>query len=368
MTEILSGSWRAEPGAAEVSEASLAAALPVVTGTGASGLAWNRVKRNEDLRETGPAQELRQHARMLALDVARQEAGLSALFRLMQGAGVAPLLFKGCAVAQHYGAPHLRAMGDVDLCAPPGRFDELAELFAREGFVEIARVSGEAHGRAVMLAAPVGWPSHDLLIDLHERFDSFSIDSLEDVFSRAGEMRIEGAAVRAPALEDHLRIAAIHFLRDGGWRPSSLCDVGAMLESLPATFDWDLCLGAHPRRRRWIAASFELAHVLVGARLETMPTECRFRDLPPWLGATVLGAWEKPVSWYLPRAPFRATMRRGPARVPAEIRARWPNGIRASLELGADVSRLPRWPYQLLCFVKTVGGFASRGLPAGALR
>ena len=362
ITEILSGSWRVRPGAARLSEAALAAALPVLTSTGASGLAWNRVKHNPDLSATGPARELRQHAKILVLEAARHEAALCELFRLMQGAGLAPLLFKGRAVAQHYDEPHLRAMGDVDLCAPPGRFDDLAELFRRKGFLEITRVSGEAHGRAVLLSAPAAWPSKRLLVDLHQRFDRFAVDKLEDVFARARSLEFGGVRLPTPALEDHLRILAIHFLRDGGWRASSLCDIGAVLERLPSEFDWDLCLGADRRRRRWIAATFELAHALLGARLDGMPPERRIRAMPRWLGATVLSAWEKPFSHHAPRVAFRKTLRRHLSHVPAEILARWPNGIRASMELDADLNRLPRWPYQLLYLGRALGHFTWRGL------
>lgn len=368
MTAILGGTWRAQPGVAEVSEASLTAFLPVLISAGASGLAWNKVKHNADLCATEPAQELRQYARMLALDVARQEAGLSALFRLMQGAGFAPLLFKGWAVAQYYDALHLRAMGDVDLCAPSGRFDELADFFSRQGFIEITRVSGEVHGRAVLLAAPADWPSKRLLVDLHERFDRFAFDELKEVFARARSLKLEGISLPTPALEDHLRILAVHFLRDGGWRAPSLCDIGAVLERVPSDFDWELCLGTHPRRRRWIAASFELAHVLLGARLDAMPQEYRLRNVPGWLSATVLRAWEKPFSHHAPRISFGKILRRHPAHVLSEIRARWPNAVRASMELDAELNWLPRWPYQLLYLGRAAGRFGWHFLADNAQR
>ena len=52
--------------------------------------------------------------------------------------------------------------------------------------------------------------------------------------------------------------------------------------------------------------------------------------------------------------------------VPEEALARWPNGIRASVELNAPFTRLPRWPYQLLFFARSICRFAVRGLSAGA--
>lgn len=361
----LRGAWRAEPDLPTVSESSLTASLPVLTSTGAAGLAWNRVKRDPGLSVTEPALELRRHAQALALEAACHEAALGDLVDLFDSAGISPLLFKGRVLAQHYGQPHLRAMGDVDLCAPPGRFDALADLLRGHGFRELNSAASTEHGRALLLMAPVEWPGKRLLVDLHERLEEFFMAPLEDVFARARPMPFAAHSVLVPAPEDHLRIVAIHFLRDGGWRPSALCDVGALLESIPPAFDWDLCLGTDTRRRRWIGCTFELAHGLLGARLDALPAECRVPNPPRWLSSTVLRAWDKPISHHWARIPFRLVLRKSRFRIPAEALARWPDGIRASVELGAAFTRLPRWPYQLLFFSRAIGRFVWLGFGSG---
>jgi len=288
------------------------------------------------------------------------------LARLFARFEAAPLLFKGWAVAQHYAAPQLRTMGDADLCAPPGRFDELVDSLRRSGFDELGWSPGDRYGRAVTLGSAAGWPGKRLDIDLHERLDKFYLGPLEEVFARARPAGLDGGSILVPAHEDHLRIVAIHFLRDGGWRPSSLCDVGALLESLPDGFDWDVCLGLHARRRRWIACTLDLAHRLLAARLDAVPARDRIEEPPRWLSATALRAWNKPVAHHLARPAFGAILHGDPSRIFAEVLARWPNGVRASVELEAPFTRVPRWPYQLLFFVRAIARFALKAAAARA--
>ena len=366
VSEVLKGCWRLRPDPASISEGSLVASLGVLTSTGAGGLAWNRIKGNSRLAASRSGEDLQRHAQMLALDAARHETALGALAQLFQGARIMPLHFKGWAAAQYYGAVHLRAMGDVDLCAPPGRFDAVDHLLRGEGFRELSSSASPEHGRTVLLRSPAQWPGKRLLVDLHERLDKFFLGPLEEVFSRAQRAQLGSYPLLVPGPEDHLRIVAMHFLRDGGWRASTLCDVGAMLERLPVGFDWDLALGVEPRQRRWIVCTLELASILLGAPLENMPAACRVRKPPSWLRRTVLRSWERPMSHHRARVPFAWILRHHQSSVPEEALARWPNGIRASVELNAPFTRLPRWPYQLLFFARSIGRFAVRGLSAGA--
>lgn len=362
---LLAGSWRARPVPASIPAASLATSLPVLTSTGASGLAWNRIKRDARLSATGPAEALRRHAQALVLETARHETALGCLIERLDGIGIAPVLFKGRAAAQHYAQPHLRPMGDVDLCAHPGRFDDTARFLRSCGFRARSAGAGAGNGRTLLLASPEDWPGRRLLVDLHERLDKFFLGPVEAVFARSRTLRLGERIVPVPAAEDQLRIAAIHFLRDGGWRPLSLCDVAALLESLPPPFDWELCLGPDRRRRRWIACTFELAHALLGADLGAVPAAHRVPDMPSWLSRTVLRAWNKPFARHRPRLAFSSVLRHDRSSLPADALARWPNGIRASIELGAAFTWLPRWPYQFLFFAKGMARFALRASRAG---
>jgi hypothetical protein len=332
-----------------------------LTSTGAAGIAWNRIKHSPSLSASAAGKELRRQAQALVIAAAHHEEAVAELARHLHSAGIAPLHFKGWAVAQYYSQPDLRAMGDADLCAPPGRLHEMVRVLRGRGFTALNSSANAEHGQAILLMSPADWPGRDLLVDVHERLDKFYLKPPEDIFSRARRARLGDCDVLVPSIEDHLRIVAIHFLRDGGWRPSSLCDVGALLEALPSGFDWELCLGDCPRRRRWIACTVELAHQLLGARLDAVPTECQIPDMPSWLSRTVLRAWDKPLSHHRARVRFGWILRDFQSDIFEEVIARWPNGIRASVELEAAFSRAPRWPYQLKLFLRSIWWFTSRG-------
>ena len=366
--DILTGSWRAEPDPLSVSQAALSVSVSVLASTGAGGLAWHRIARNAPLRASSHANQLRSCAQMQVLDAARHDLALGDLTRLFHRHGVEPLLFKGWAMAHHYSERHLRPMGDVDLCAPPGRFDELADLFRRHGFHQLSATASVHNGRTLCLTSPSGSSGKHLMIDLHEGLDKFFLPPLEDVFARAVQLQVGDHSILAPAAEDHLRISAIHFLLDGGWRPLSLCDVAAMLETLPPAFDWDLCLGAEPRRRRWVACTLQLAHELLGARLDDVPECYRVRGMPRWLSATVLREWKKPFSEHHARPRISFVWRHRRYEFVGEILARWPNAIRSTVELDADFTMLPRWPYQLAHFARTIGRFVVRDFRSGLPR
>ena len=92
------------------------------------------------------------------------------------------------------------------------------------------------------------------------------------MFARSESIELGGTSIRVPSAEDHLRLVAIHFLSHGAWRPVWLCDIAAMLEDLPQDFDWDRCLGNEPRIARWVTSVIELAHRLLGACVDRVPS------------------------------------------------------------------------------------------------
>jgi hypothetical protein len=301
---------------------------------------------------------------MQALNAARDDTALSELARLFCESGARPMLFKGWAVAQHYAERHLRPMGDVDLCAPPGRFDEVVDLLLQRGFRRYSALTEAERGRVLGFMSPDGWPGNDLSIDLHERLDRFGLAPLPELFSRAVPRQAGDHEILVPATEDHLRLVVIHYLAHGAWRPLSLCDVAAMVESLPPQFDWDLCFGSVPHRRRWLACTLQLAHDLLAARLDGVPATCR--EVPPeWFRATILREWEKPFSEHHARPNLGYVWRHRPHRLPAELAGRWPNPIRATVEIDGDIGPLPRWPYQLAHFSRSVLRAIATGIRSG---
>jgi hypothetical protein len=352
---ILAGSWRKEPGPTSASLTALSAGAPVLASTGAAGLAWKRIALNPVLRASSDAAQIRSRAQLQVLDAARNEEALGGLARLLHRNDIQPLLFKGWAVARHYSEPHLRPMGDVDLCAPPEQLDELADLLRRHGYREFGS-SDEAHrGRVLCFNSPSELAGKQLQIDLHERLDHFFLPPIDEVFARAAQLQVGEHFFLVPSAEDHLRLVAIHFLLHGDWRALSLCDVAAMLEAVPPSFDWDLCLGAEPRRRRWVVSTLELAHELLGARLDNLPERLRTGQLPGWMKDTVLREWSKPFSDHHVRPQLGYVWRHRRSQFIGEVLARWPNAIRSTVELDADLTQLPRWPFQLAHFMWSVG-------------
>src|SRR5262249_28369141 len=151
----------------------------------------------------------------------KNAASLRFLVELFAEAGLEPLFFKGSVVARHYCESHLRPTGDIDICAPPGRYDEARDLLHR-----CSESPPSNLGFAVKCA-----PGRQVCqVDLHSNLDRFRLPSLEAVFARSESIDLGGTSIRVPSAEDHLRLVAIHFLSHGAWRPVWLCDIAAMLE------------------------------------------------------------------------------------------------------------------------------------------
>src|SRR6185312_10059446 len=86
----------------------------------------------------------------------------------------------------------------------------------------------------------------------------------------------------------------VHFLKHGAWRPLWLCDIGLLLERMPAGFDWAVCLGKDKRRANWILSAAGLAHKLLKAQISDEQIAERAAQVPGWLCESVLKQWERP--------------------------------------------------------------------------
>jgi hypothetical protein len=320
--------------------------------SGTAALAWNRVKGSH-LCQTSHAELFKSENRENVLTQLLQEEALHEAIDLLSAAGSLPLLFKGWAAARFFAVPELRPFGDVDVCVPAAVFSRIATLL-------------EKRADLVSEAGPDGLTFHiengqhiSLTIDLHENLERFHLAPLSDVFDRARKVNIQRSEFLIPCQEDHLRLAAIHFLKDGGWRPLSLCDVAAMVEAASADFDWDLCMGTDPRVAGWIAAAIGLAHRLLGADIDAVPPKYRSQTPPPWLHSTVLKEWRAPFASRVRRPPFNWVLRH-PHRLWHELKARWPNPLIATMTLNQPIDDAPRLPRQLKCFGLSAAQFALR--------
>jgi hypothetical protein len=345
MAAALAGAWRLAPDALALLPHDLAAVAPLLLRTGGGGLGWWRV-RHSGWAPDPATFELQQAYRLHSLQACLHADRLRAALALLRSRGVDAILSKGWAVARLYPEPGLRPYGDLDLCVPPGQGSTAAAVLT------------EAGGRAAG-------------VDLHRGVPELEDRSWEEVYRRSRLARLGDVSVRILGPEDQLRLLCLHLLRHGAWRPLWLCDIGAVVESVPPGFDWDYCLSGHRRLSAWVRCALGLAVRLLGARVA--PPEAVGR-VPRWLRASVLRQWgaelagdshsrdERPLASYLRR----------PAGLLRALRCRWPNPVEAVVKMRAGPStRVPGVLFQLCLAAGRLGQFVSRlaarlGNPGGA--
>jgi hypothetical protein len=352
LSTILTGAWRRAPPAlsSNLAQADLSRTSLLFAYSGTAALAWNRVKRSH-LCQTPQAELFKSANREVALTQLLQEDALHDAIGLLSAAGSLPLLFKGWAAARFFAVPELRPFGDVDVCVPAADFPRIATLLQKR-----ASLVSEMSPDGVTLDVRTGQHT-SVTIDLHANLDRFHLAPLSDVFDRAQKVKIQKSDFLIPCREDHLRIAAIHFLKDGGWRPLSLCDVAAMVEAATGDFDWELCMGTDPCVAGWIAAAIALAHRLLGADIDAVPPKYRLHTPPAWLHSTVLKEWRAPFASRVMRPLFTWVLRH-PHTLWHELKARWPNPLFATMSLNQPIDDAPRLPRQLKCFGLRAARFA----------
>jgi len=283
------------------------------------------------------ALQLQQAYRLHTLQAAIHERKIKRAVTLLRSSGVEPLLAKGWAIARLYPEPGLRPYGDIDLWVQPGQ-----------------------HSAAV--AALMSPAAHAGPVDLHQRCPELKDRALDELYARSRLVRLGEVDVRVFGPEDHLRFLCVHMLAHGACRPLWVCDIGAALESRPAEFDWDYCLGGSERRSHWVACALGLAHQLLGARLDGIPVASRADSLPSWLVPAVLREWG---AGYSHREQI-VTYLRDPARLLKALPRCWPNPILATVEVGGPFNELPRMPFQLAQCVSRTAQIAAE--LAGSLR
>lgn len=320
----LSGSWRKTPPAFQLNASQLEQVTPLLLGSGASALGWWRVRQSA-LSSTPPALELQQAYRLLTIEDALHERKIKKVVGLLRARGIEPLLVKGWAIARIYPERALRPYGDIDLCVRPQEFRAAEDVLT----------SDEAK---------------DCWVDLHDSFSELSDRSLDDLYARSQLVQLDEIKIRVPGPEDHLALLAIHWLKHGAWRPLGLCDIGAAVESKPENFDWEICLGTNPRRAKWVTSAIGLAAQLLDASIDEELAGLEVEKLPRWLAPAVLKEWETPYA--AQQAPMKhpkpmSSYLRNPQGLWGGLRARWPNPIKATIDMEWPLNELPRWPFQI---------------------
>ena len=335
VAEALTGSWRTAPPPLNLSPEDLDEITPLLYNSGAAALGWRRI-RDTELSTTPSAEVLHQGYRLQALQVAISQSKIEIVHRLLQEARIDAILVKGWAVAGFYPELPLRPLGDIDLVVRPSRLQAANKILARP----------EARGC---------W------IDLHSGLSELQDRSIDELFSRSHIVSLRDTQIRVLSLEDHLALLAMHLLKHGAWRPLWLCDIAAIVESVPSDFDWKIVFGYRTTPAgQWISASIALAHQLLGANIDKVPLQARAKHVPEWLRESVLKQWGNlfpgdhlPVQ---PRPPMTnvLTSPRGLLKGPGE---RWPDSITATFNVRGQLNNFPRLPYQLGDFSTRAGRY-----------
>lgn len=328
VAEVLSGSWRqAEIPPLQISETDLDEITPLLYDSGTVALGWRRISQTS-LRDSASGEVLHQAYRLLSLQSEIHEQQIEKVFRLLRQAQVEAILAKGWAAAGMYPERALRPYGDIDICVPPEHF-KLAEE---------------------VLSAP---EANDCWVDLHKHFSEIDERTIDALFARSRTVSLGDEQIRILSLEDQLALSCIHLLKHGAWRPLWLCDVGVAIESLPPTFDWDVCQGTNRTRAHWINCAIGLAKRLLRAETNGLPAQLEI-DLPAWLIENVLKQWASPFAIGQPPMSHpvpMAELLRHPAGLVDGLRQRWPNPIIATVSVNGEFNNLPRLPYQMAnCF------------------
>ncbi|MGE3804438.1 MAG: nucleotidyltransferase family protein [Gemmataceae bacterium] len=326
IASLLTGSWRATPPVLRALNVHrLSALAPLVQGTGAGALAWWRV-RASFLNRCDAARELHQAFRLHTLQAVGHEQCLVRIVRRLREEGIEPIIVKGWSISRIYPSTGLRPYGDVDVCVPPGHVDATLAVLKGEG-------------------SSVGQ------VDVHAGVADLDDRSFDELYARTQLVPLGEMPIRVLGMEDQLRHLALHLMRHGGWRPLWLCDLAALLDQVPARFDWDYCLSGRPHLNDWVVAALGLAGRLLEANLQAVgPVRRAFE--PRWLAHTVLGLWGfGPDSNDAVATPILSSLRSW-SQLQRALRQRWPNPVRAAFKLG--LSPFSRWPRPL---VQTVAFF-----------
>ena len=132
-------------------------------------------------------------------------------------------------------------------------------------------------------------------------------------------MTIADHPVRILGPEDELRLACIHYLRAGGFRALSLCDVALLIETRPAQLDWSLVLPAG-RVGAWVMVAAALARDVLGA--DPGGTPLAAARAPAWVHAHVVRRFADTADTRRPPPTLVYTVR--PTALARQLRARWP--------------------------------------------
>ena len=323
VAESLKWAWRDNPPKTGVTAEDLEEVAPLLLKSGAGALGWWRI-RQSPVRFLSAAKSLRNAYLRYAAQGLEQANKVATLNAVLQRERVRCILLKGLATSRFYPEPGLRPPGDIDLCVPPEDRQRTRAILDKP----------EYRGYNVDLE--------------HAELRRFDDRSFEEFYLHSESIRIEGTEVRVLGNEDHLRFLCLHLLKHGGCRPLWLCDIAAVLEQIPRSFDWDRCLGSQKPHADWILCTIGLAQDVLKAQVANPPPRLDRLRLPRWLVNSLMKQWNAPDMVNLPL--LRDQIRdqwRNPRGLVEALRSRWPNAIQATVDANGQFDDSMRLPFQL---------------------
>jgi hypothetical protein len=331
VASLLQGAWRAQPNSASLSQKELELILPILVRSGTAGLAWRRI-RDTPLALTEAGGKLRLARRIQAAEAAIRVAQIEQVLSKEGMREADPIVIKGWAHGGFYPEAGLRHYTDIDLVVQPARH--------------------QAASLAVATMVPTD-PGRAIPVDIQDNWKDLPDRSWEELLAHSRLLSLPSRHVKTLGYEDTLRLSCLHLLRHLGFHPLWLCDISALLENLPAEFDWDYCLSGQRRRTEWMLAAIRLAHQVLGARLERCPERRLPREVPRWMLRAMLRRWGAEATfeypWPLPRQ-IGAVVRADPRKFPQALADRWPDPLSAIARFSWPINRVSGKAAQILDF------------------
>ncbi len=335
---MLSGAWRVVPPVPDFDRNLLDEVRPQLLASGAAGLVWRKIRGDRSLADSPAADVFRDWYRSNALNSARQQHTIAAIFSRLTESNVKPIIVKGWSIARLYPELAARPAGDIDLYVAPED-----------------RAKAEQIVRGLLDS-----PYH---ADFEHLALALSRDTVASVFARSELCELHGVPVRVLCAEDNLRLLAVHYLQHGGWRPLWLCDVAVALENRPPRFDWKRCLGNDPVRINWVESVLVLAHLLLGARIDDTPAAGWIAKFPQWPRESILEKWGRLSLEIVGQGYFPSVgSMLQPGNFIRAIKHRWDDPIRATVEAGGRFDNSSRLPLKIRWGLKRAAQFYFSGI------
>jgi hypothetical protein len=158
---------------------------------------WGVLQAADDPLPPSVADELRHHYRLNTVRNLRFRDQLTQVVRVLNAAGIEPLLIKGALRIVNGTAQRLgdRWMDDLDLVLPAGRMSDSIVALGEVGYRPAPAKPVSRHDLALMLDRAPGW------IELHLELGSSPIPALlpaAEVWSQSSPLRFSGVRARAP--------------------------------------------------------------------------------------------------------------------------------------------------------------------------